>query len=124
LRKDTPQRFEWRIRNLKWPKDVYQFEIDHNKQEIVLRTTNKKYYKRFDIPDMKRINLKLEESSLAWKYSNNTLIISYDKPAKIFEVDAQKQKDIAKQIANPGGSKQNTNQALAAEEGNSDCKQQ
>lgn len=68
----------------------------------MLRTTNKKYYKRFDIPDMKRLNLKLDESSLAWKYSNNTLIISYDKPAKIFENEVQRQKDIAKQIAKPG----------------------
>lgn len=32
LRKDSPQRFEWRIRNLKWPKDVYQLSIDHDKQ--------------------------------------------------------------------------------------------
>jgi hypothetical protein len=49
-------------------------------QEIVLRTSNKKYYKRFDIPDLKRINIKLEESEIAWKYQNNTVIISYDKP--------------------------------------------
>ena len=62
------ERFEWRIRNLKWPKEVYSLEIDHNKQEIVVRTSNKKYYKRFDIPDMRRLSLKLEESSLAWKY--------------------------------------------------------
>ena len=55
-------------------------EVDHNKQEIVLRTSNKKYFKRFDIPDLKRIGIKLEESEIAWKYQNNTVIISYDKP--------------------------------------------
>ena len=55
-------------------------EVDHNKQEIVLRTSNKKYYKRFDIPDLKRIGIKLEESEIGWKYQNNTVIISYDKP--------------------------------------------
>lgn len=32
LRKDSPKRFEWRIRNLMWPKDVYQLSIDHDKQ--------------------------------------------------------------------------------------------
>ena len=68
MRKDTPERFEWRIRNLKYPKDVYNISIDHNTQEIVIRTSNKKYFKRFDIPDMKRLGLKLEESSVAWKY--------------------------------------------------------
>jgi len=29
---------------------------------------------------MKRMGLNLEESELAWKYQNNTVIISYDKP--------------------------------------------
>jgi uncharacterized protein YjiK len=94
MRKDTDQRFEWRVRNLKWPKEVYSFEIDHQKQEIVLRTTNKKYFKRFDIPDMKRIKLPLEESSLAWKYANNSLLIGYDKPAQILELEKKKQSDI------------------------------
>jgi hypothetical protein len=30
---------------------------------------------------MKRIGLNIEESAIAWKYQNNTVIISYDKPA-------------------------------------------
>ena len=70
--------------------------MDHNKQEIVLRTTNKKYYKRFDIPDMKRIGLTLEESEIAWKYQNNTVIISYDKPEKILEFETKKGQDLKK----------------------------
>ena len=61
IRKDSESHFEWRIRNLTYPKEVYSVEIDHNKQEIVLRTSNKKYYKRFDIPDMKRLDIKLED---------------------------------------------------------------
>ena len=69
LRKDTDTRFEWRIRNLPYPKETYIIEIDHNKQQIVLKTTNKKYYKRIDVPDLKRAgDIKLEESELAWKY--------------------------------------------------------
>ena len=66
---------------MKWPKDVYSLEIDHAKQEIVVRTSNKKYFKRFDIPDLKRIKINLEESALGWKFQNNTLIIGYDKPS-------------------------------------------
>jgi hypothetical protein len=57
MRKDSDDRFEWRIRNLPYPKETYTVEIDHTKQEVVLKTSNKKYYKRFDIPDMKRIGL-------------------------------------------------------------------
>jgi len=68
IRKDTAERFEWRIRNLKWPKEVYSLEIDEQKQEIVVRTSNKKYFKRFDIPDLKRLGIKLEDSSVVWKF--------------------------------------------------------
>eukprot|EP00913_Durusdinium_trenchii_P034970 g32712.t1 len=46
LRKDTPEHFQWRIRNLPYPADVYSVSVDHEKQEIVVRTSNKKYYKR------------------------------------------------------------------------------
>jgi hypothetical protein len=55
MRKDTEERFEWRIRNLIYPKETYTIEIDHTKQEVVLKTSNKKYYKRFDIPEMKKV---------------------------------------------------------------------
>ena len=57
IRKDTSAKFEWRIRNLPYPKDTYIIEVDHSKQQIVLKTTNKKYYKRIDIPDLKRVEL-------------------------------------------------------------------
>ena len=80
IRKDTAQRFEWRIRNLPYPKDTYIIEVDHQKQQIVLKTTNKKYYKRIDIPDLRRAGLEIAEEAIAWRYANNTVIISYDKP--------------------------------------------
>ena len=32
----------------------------------------------------------IEESEVVWKYQNNTVIIGYDKPAKIKEMDAKK----------------------------------
>lgn len=95
MRKDTEDRFEWRIRNLPYPKETYSVEVDHVKQDIVLKTTNKKYYKRIDIPDLKRVGIKLEESEVAWKYQNNTVIIGYDKPEKIKELEKKKKSEIA-----------------------------
>ena len=63
----------------------------------MLKTTNKKYYKRIDVPDMKRAgDLKLEESELAWKYQNNTVIISYDKPDKVLEIEKKKKDELHK----------------------------
>ena len=84
-----------------YPKETYSIEIDHNKQEVVLRTSNKKYYKRFDIPDMKRIGLKLEESDLVWKYQNNTVIIGYDKPEQVIELEKRKKEEITTMKTDP-----------------------
>jgi hypothetical protein len=38
--------FQYRIRNLPYPEEVYQLEVDSEKQEIVVKTTVKKYFKR------------------------------------------------------------------------------
>ena len=32
MRKDTDKRFEWRIRNLPYPKETYSIEVDNEKQ--------------------------------------------------------------------------------------------
>ena len=42
LRKDTDVLFQWRIRNLPYPKETYSVSVDSEKQDIVLRTSNKK----------------------------------------------------------------------------------
>lgn len=89
LRKDTPEHFQWRIRNLPYAPDVYSVTVDHEKQEIVVRTSNKKYFKRIGVPDVARLGLKLQDNALSWKHQHNTLIISCVRPA---EVVAQEQK--------------------------------
>ena len=61
IRKDTSDRFEWRIRNLPYPKETYVIDVDHTKQQIVLKTTNKKYYKRIDVPDLRRAGLEIDD---------------------------------------------------------------
>lgn len=85
LRKDTPEHFQWRIRNLPYPVDVYSVVVDHEKQQIVVRTSNKKYFKRIDVPDLQRVegDLKLRDDLLGWKHQHNTLIISYTKPQEV-----------------------------------------
>lgn len=85
VRKDTPEHFQWRIRNLPYPAQVYSVTADHDKQEIVVRTSNKKYYKRLGLPDLAYVKQKLCDSSLTWKHQHNTLIISYVKPAAVMD---------------------------------------
>ncbi len=76
MRKDTPMQFQWRIRNLPWPKTVYVLDVDQTKNEIVVKTTNKKYYKRIQVPDLQRLGMALDPKQLSWMYQSNTLIIS------------------------------------------------
>ena len=89
IRKDTQKEFQWRIRNLKGDADNFMVECDKDKQQIVIRTKNKKYYKRFNIPDLERLNIKLEENLMKVKFVNNTLIISYTKPKEALEAESE-----------------------------------
>ena len=89
IRKDTQKEFQWRIRNLKGDADNFMVECDKDKQQIVIRTKNKKYYKRFNIPDLERLNIKLEENLMKVNFVNNTLIISYTKPKEAVEAESE-----------------------------------
>ena len=89
IRKDTPKEFQWRIRNLKGDADNFMVECDKDKQQIVIRTKNKKYYKRFNIPDLERLNIKLDENLMKVNFVNNTLIISYTKPKEVIESESE-----------------------------------
>jgi hypothetical protein len=110
VRQDTPTHFEFRIRNLPYPSDTYQLSVDDATQEIILRTTNKKYYKRMNIPDLRIAAMggsgggnggKLDASQLSHRHANNTLVISYVKPASIRELEARYKLEI-KRMGNGG----------------------
>ena len=89
IRKDTQKEFQWRIRNLKGDADNFMVECDKDKQQIVIRTKNKKYYKRFNIPDLERLNIKLDENLMKVNFVNNTLVISYTKPKEALDAEIE-----------------------------------
>ena len=90
-------KFVFRVRNLPYPKECYSVVLEwcdnQTKKEIVIRTSNKKYFKRISIPDMDRTNLKLEEENLSWVWKNQTLIVEYKKPLAIKTLEAQWKKE-------------------------------
>lgn len=96
LRKDTPEHFQWRIRNLAYAADVYSVTIDHERQQVVVRTTNKKYFKRIDVEDLARLGMQLKDESLSWKHQHNTLIISYTRPIEVVKAEQEALKLVAK----------------------------
>ena len=72
---DTREAFQFRVRNIPYPREVYQITIDSDREQIVLRTTNKKYFKRFDIPALKRAEVPLDKSDISYYHETNALII-------------------------------------------------
>ncbi|XP_051560619.1 protein DPCD isoform X1 [Myxocyprinus asiaticus] len=89
MRKDTKTSYQWRIRNISYPIEVYSVSIEPMERCCVIRTSNKKYYKKFSIPDLDRCQLPLESTALSFTHANNTLIVSYKKPNEILTLEQE-----------------------------------
>jgi len=134
LRLDSPEAFEWRVRNLSWPSDVYQVSIDSETRQIVIRTTNKKFFKRFGIGEMDALGLALEEGSLSFSYANTTLLVQYRKPCVVldYEKDKASERGLLLEKAKEDGAVDNKGPMAQPGEfqpgqppnGGGDCKQQ
>eukprot|EP00730_Choanoeca_flexa_P018407 TRINITY_DN8944_c0_g1_i4.p1 TRINITY_DN8944_c0_g1~~TRINITY_DN8944_c0_g1_i4.p1 ORF type:complete len:201 (+),score=34.61 TRINITY_DN8944_c0_g1_i4:165-767(+) len=85
LRQDTIKAFQFRIRNLPYPIDTYKITAEG--EQLVLRTSNKKYFKKFAIPDLQRIGSSLDASLVSMQHGNNTLVITYPKPPAIMVME-------------------------------------
>mmetsp|Transcript_82274 Transcript_82274/g.129545 ORF Transcript_82274/g.129545 Transcript_82274/m.129545 type:complete len:249 (-) Transcript_82274:126-872(-) len=77
---DTTEHFQWIVTNLPYPASTYDIKVDSVRQQIVIRTSNKKYYKRIDVPELLDRGLQLTDQLLHWKHSHNKLVVSYLKP--------------------------------------------
>ncbi|XP_032419197.1 protein DPCD [Xiphophorus hellerii] len=95
-RKDTKTSFQWRIRNLPYAKDVFSVSMEPSERCIIIKTTNKKYYKKFSVPDLDRSQLPLDGSALSYTHANNTLIVSYQKPKEILTLEQELLKEVKK----------------------------
>ncbi|GFS02655.1 protein DPCD-like [Elysia marginata] len=103
VRKDTKTHFQWRIRNLPYPIDTYKVAAKPEERQIVISTTNKKYYKKFNIPDLDRCQVQIDQSAIEFAHANNTLIISYKKPPQIVDMEKRFQQELKKMKASNDG---------------------
>lgn len=87
VRCDTKKEFQWRIRNLPYDLDVYSITVTNDGKNAILRTSNKKYYKKLGIPDLERIGVSIVQAGFTMAHTNNTLIITYPKPPPYLEVE-------------------------------------
>ena len=102
-RTDTTTHFQWRIRNLTYPRSNYIVSCETSDREIVVRTVNKKYYKKIRVPDMDRCEIPLDSNALSFDHANNTLIISYKKPQSILTLEKKVFQEISKLKATEDG---------------------
>lgn len=91
--------FQFRIRNLTYPIDVYNITIEG--RMIVVRTTNKKYFKKIPLLDLDRLGLEVDPTALTYTHANNTLIITYKKPQSLLEFEQRLLKRV-KKLKNDG----------------------
>jgi protein DPCD len=77
-----------------WEASNYKLDVDLKLDELIIRTVNKKYYKKFSIPDLKRLKIPLNPENLSIEHANNTLIISYNKPEEILKEERKTQLEI------------------------------
>ncbi|KAK9744184.1 DPCD protein family [Popillia japonica] len=102
-RRITKNILEWRIRNLPYPLDVYSVTADSENRCLIVRTTNKKYYKKLTIPELDRVNLVPQQDAIQFTHKYNTLIITYKKPKEVVLQEKIIFEEIVKKVeAKPG----------------------
>lgn len=76
VKRITKRNIEWRIRNMPYPLEVYSVSANEEEGCLVVRTTNKKYFKKLTVPELDRVNLKPEQDRIKFSHQFNTLIIT------------------------------------------------
>ncbi|XP_023945690.1 protein DPCD [Bicyclus anynana] len=89
LKRNTKINIEWRIRNLPYPIETYSIKANDEEKHIVISTSNKKYYKKLEVPELVRVGLPIEQSKINATHQFNTLIITYNKPQTLIEMEKE-----------------------------------
>ncbi|XP_041980187.1 protein DPCD [Aricia agestis] len=86
-KRNTRINIEWRIRNLPYPIETYSVKADNENKVIIISTSNKKYYKKLDVPELTRLALPFEQGNIQVSHQFNTLIVTYKKPQQLLDME-------------------------------------
>jgi hypothetical protein len=70
----------FKVDNISFPIDTYSVQVDDEKQQLVLKTTNKKYFKRWSIGPLLRSSTPLDISSVSMVHEGGCLFIRVSIP--------------------------------------------
>ncbi|XP_014240705.1 protein DPCD isoform X2 [Cimex lectularius] len=87
LKRITRDNIEWRIRNLPYPLEVYSVTAAPEQKCLIVRTTNKKYYKKIEVQELERCGILPEQKNISFTHKFNTLIITYKKPPQVLKME-------------------------------------
>lgn len=118
----TKTHFTFVLSNAPWDRDNYSVSVVEGGEELVLRTKNKKFYKKWKIPSMVRASERLEEGKISYECvgeaKEKRLVVSYLKPASVLaseeRASEEREKSLKGQRGVGGG---------GGDGGNVDCKQ-
>lgn len=79
-RSDTAEHFHWIVENLPYPASTYSVTVDDKARSIIIKTNNRKYYKRLALAELIDQEQQLSEDRLTWRHSQETLTVFYTKP--------------------------------------------
>ncbi|KAI9354550.1 DPCD protein family-domain-containing protein [Zopfochytrium polystomum] len=116
LRMDTLSEFQFRIRNLPYPKHNYTVTVDDARRRIVVRTANKKYFARIPVTDLDRLGIPLDPALLSFEHAVSTLVIRYRKPVAVLEKERAEREEWKKTPSDAS--------APPPRDGDVECKQQ
>lgn len=68
--------YRWLIQNIPYPSTVYDITVDTDRNQIVIRTTNRKYFRRIDAPE----GVVFDSGCVQWKWAEQILQIRYPRP--------------------------------------------
>lgn len=88
-RRNTRINLEWRIRNLPYPIETYSICANNEERCIIVRTTNKKYFKKLQVPELERLHLPIEQANISSTHQFQTLIIMYKKPQLMLDMEKE-----------------------------------
>ncbi|KAL0236920.1 hypothetical protein PCE1_000317 [Barthelona sp. PCE] len=97
FRSDTDNYFVFRVRNCPWDIENFNITVSTENDNITIRTNNRKYYKKFSIPDLTRNNVPLNPEKLSVSMNNHTLILKYKKPSIIRQQEEGNRRKLANQ---------------------------
>lgn len=100
VRQDVDEFFVFRITNMPWEESNYIVHVEEN--DIVLRTANRKYFKRLHISDLDRLGIPHVEQFLRLRHQNNTLLVFYKKPPQVMVAEKRAREERLASVGKEG----------------------